>query len=133
MTLRFEWSSPAERRLIVEEALGLLERHGMRFGHGSALPALAEAGAQVDWEAGVARIPSSLVEEAVARCPREFVLGGATPEHDCAIRDGVPHFLNAGGPTVILDFRSGERRAATIRDTREATAVLDATPTASII
>jgi len=133
MTLRFEWSSPAERRLIVEEALGLLEGHGMRFGQGRSLQALAEAGAQVDWEAGVARIPSSLVKEAVARCPREFVLGGATPEHDCAISDGVPHFLNAGGPTVILDFRSGERRAATLSDMREATSVLDATPMASII
>jgi trimethylamine:corrinoid methyltransferase-like protein len=133
MTMRFEWSSPGERRLIVEEALGLLERHGMRFGHGDALRALAEAGAEVDREAGVARIPSALVEEAVARCPREFVLGGATPEHDCAIADGVPHFLNSGGATVILDFRSGERRAATVRDLREATAVLDVTPTASII
>jgi trimethylamine--corrinoid protein Co-methyltransferase len=133
MTLRFEWSSPRERRLIVEEALGLLERHGMRFGHGDPLRALAEAGAEVDRQAGVARIPSALVEETVARCPREFVLGGATPEHDCAISDGVPHFLNAGGPTVILDFRSGERRAATVRDAREATAILDVTPTASIL
>jgi trimethylamine--corrinoid protein Co-methyltransferase len=133
MTMRFEWSSQAERRLIVEEALGLLERRGMRFGHGDALRALAEAGAEVDREAGVARIPSALVEEAVARCPREFVLGGATPEHDCAITEGVPHFLNAGGPTVILDFRSGKRRAATVRDLREATAILDVTPTASIV
>ena len=133
MTLHVAWSSPQERRLITDEALGLLERHGMRFGQGDALRALAASGATVDWQQGVARIPTALVEEAVARCPHEFVLGGARPEDDCAIGEGPPRFLNSGGPTVILDHRSGERRSATVQDLREATAVLDATPAAGII
>ena len=133
MRTRIEWATVDERRLVVDEALGLLQRHGMRFGRGDALEALAEAGAHVDRETGVARIPSAIVEDALARCPREFVLGGAAPEHDCLIEDGVPHHLNSGNPTIILDHRTGERRAATVSDLREATSILDATPTASIV
>lgn len=132
MTMRCEWSTPEERRLIIDEAFGLLERHGMRFGHGDALRALAEAGATVDREAGVARLPAELVEQALAQCPREFVLGGATPEHDCHIMRGVPHYVNSGSPTTILDFRTWERRDATLHDLREATSVVDAIPSAGI-
>ena len=133
MKPRIEWTTPEQRRLIIDEALGLLERHGMRFGRGDGLEALARAGAHVDLETGVARIPSAIVEDALTRCPREFVLGGALPEHDCPIEDGVPHHLNSGNPTIILDHRTGERRAATVSDLREATSILDATPTASIV
>jgi trimethylamine--corrinoid protein Co-methyltransferase len=133
MRVRIEWSTADERRLVVEEALGLLERHGMRFGRSDALEVLAWAGAHVDRETGVARIPPALVEDALARCPREFVLGGAAPEYDCLIEDGRPHHLSSGSPTIILDHRAGERRAATVSDLREATSILDATPTASIV
>jgi len=133
MTWQIGWSTPQERRLIVDEALGLLERHGMRFGNGDALDALAGAGATVDREEGVARIPVELVERSLELCPREFVLGGATPEHDCHIVDGVPHYVNSGSPTIILDFRTGERREATTDDLREATSIIDVTPTASIV
>ena len=133
MRMNREWSTPEERRLIVDEALGLLERHGMRFGQSDALQALAASGATVDWQRGVARIPGELVERSLELCPREFVLGGATPEHDCHIVDGVPHHLNSGTTTTILDFRTGERRDATTRDLREATSILDDMSTASIL
>jgi len=105
----------------------------MRFGQGDALEALAGAGAQVDRETGVARLPSALVEDALARCPREFVLGGATPEHDCHITAGTPHHHSSGSPTIILDHRTGERRSATTDDLREATSILDVLPAADIV
>jgi len=130
---RVEFTSAEERRQIVDAAMELLEVVGMRFGAGDALEALGEAGATVDRQAGVAQIPRAMVERAVAQCPREIVLGGATPEDDCVLTEGVPHFLNSGTPTSILDFRTGERRDGVAADLREATTVLDATPSASII
>jgi trimethylamine--corrinoid protein Co-methyltransferase len=133
MRTQVELTSPEERDGIVDGALALLERVGMRFGPGDALDALAEAGAKVDRDSGVARIPREMVERAVAACPREIVLGGATPEDDCVLTEGVPHFLNSGTPTTILDFRTGERRESVADDLREATTVLDATPTVSIV
>jgi len=130
---RVEFTSAGERRQIVDAAMELLEVVGMRFGAGDALEALGEAGAKVERAAGVAHIPRELVERAIAQCPREIVLGGAAPEDDCVLEEGVPHFLNSGTPTTILDFRTGERREAVAADLREATTILDATPTASII
>jgi trimethylamine--corrinoid protein Co-methyltransferase len=129
----FELTSREERERIVDGAMDLLEHVGMRFGPGDALEALGEAGARVDRGKGVARIPREMVERAIAACPREIVLGGATPADDCLLTEGVPHFVNSGSPTNILDFRSGERRPSTAADLREATIVLDAMPTASIV
>jgi len=94
---------------------------------------LAKAGAHVDREQGVARIPPELVQRAIAACPREMTLGGLTPEDDCPLREDTPHFLNSGSPTKILDFRTGERRPSTSDDFREATIVVDAMPAASIV
>jgi trimethylamine--corrinoid protein Co-methyltransferase len=131
--LHVEWTSEEERRRIVDAAMGLLERPGMHFGTSDALEALGEAGARVDRATGVAQIPRDLIERALADCPREFVLGGATPADDCLLAEDVPHFLNSGSPTTILDFRTGERRASTARDLREATIILDAMPSASIL
>jgi trimethylamine---corrinoid protein Co-methyltransferase len=128
-----EWTTAQERDLIVDGALELLETLGMHFGPGDAFEALGEAGARVDRDTGVARLPRELVEHAIAQCPREIVLGGAAPDDDCVLTDGVPHFVNSGSPTSILDFRTGKRRASTSQDLREATTVLDAMPSVSIV
>ena len=133
MKTRVEFTSVDERERIVEAACGLLQRVGMRFGAGDALEALDGAGARVDREAGVARIPRELVEQAIALCPRELVLGGAGETDDCLLTEGVPHFMNSGSPTNILDFRTGRRRGSVAADLREATTVLDAMPTASVV
>ena len=133
MRTAVEWTSAAERARIIDAALGLLERVGMRFGRGDALVALAAAGARVDEAAGVARLPRALVQRTLAGCPREIVLGGATPADDCLLTPGVPHYVNSGSPTSILDVGSGERRAAVADDLRAATIVLDQMPSVSIL
>lgn len=132
MRPRVEWTTPGERQLIVDEALALLERVGMLFGPGDALQALADAGAAVEPKRGVARIPRELVEHALEGCPREFVLGGASPEDDCALGPGSSHFLNSGSPTFTLDPATGRRRPSTLRDLREGTMVLDAAASTDI-
>jgi trimethylamine--corrinoid protein Co-methyltransferase len=133
MKPHIEWTTAQERERIVDGALHLLETLGMHFGPSDCLETLSDAGAGVDRAAGVARIPRDLVARALASCPREIVLGGATPDDDCVLSEGVPHFLNSGSPTTILDFRTGERRTGTAQDLREATIVLDAMPSASIL
>jgi trimethylamine---corrinoid protein Co-methyltransferase len=133
MKTRVEFTSVEERERIIDGALTLLERVGMRFGEGDALVALEEAGAAVDRTAGVARVPRDLVLRSIAQCPREMVLGGATEDDDCLLTEGVPHFMNSGSPTNILDFRTGRRRDSVAADLREATLVLDVMPTASVV
>jgi trimethylamine--corrinoid protein Co-methyltransferase len=132
MRARIEWTTEEERERIVDAALGLLERVGMQFGEGDALTAVAEAGAEVDPERGVARLPRELVRETLAGCPRDIVLGGLAPEDDCLLTEGAPHFTNSGSPPETLDCETGLRRRSTMDDLREATMVLDAMPSTSI-
>ncbi len=133
MRVQVEWTTREERQRIVDGALALLEGVGMRYGEGDALKLLARAGAQVDAERGLARLPRELVLEALRGCPRDIVLGGATPADDCLLTEGEPHFVNSGSPTTILDHRTGVRRASTLEDLRQGTVVLDAIASTSIM
>ena len=127
------WTSPAERALIMDEACGLIERVGMRFGRCDALDALEEAGATVDREKGVARMSADLVRDTLAGCSRRVVLGGLAPDDDCVLDVGASHFCNSGATPSTLDMETGERRPSTTRDLVDATKVLDATGSADIV
>ena len=133
MRTRTTWLSKAETELIVDEAYGLLERMGMRFGPCATLDVLEAAGAVVDRAAGTARLPRELVEGALASCPRTVVLGGATPEDDCVLDGSDIHFLPSGAPTHVLDHETGEYRASTSDDLSKATLVCDAMPAVDIM
>jgi trimethylamine--corrinoid protein Co-methyltransferase len=132
MRAQVEWLSTAEKDLIIEEALGLLERMGMKFGACKALDTLAEAGATVDRETGVVKIPRALVERALKTCKREIVLGGATPADDCVL-DGEVHFSPSGTPNHTLDFETGEYRPSTHEDLRKASIVATAQSAVDIL
>jgi len=123
------WLSAAEKQNIVDGAFELLATVGMRFAGSAALPLLAERGAQVDAATGIARLPHELVAWAVAQCPRSFVMAGATPDDDVTLAEGQPpRFCPSGCVAKTLDFRTGERRASTLQDLRDCTAVMDALP-----
>jgi trimethylamine--corrinoid protein Co-methyltransferase len=126
MRLSAQWLGDEERELIIDEAYGLLERMGMRFGAGRALATLATAGADVDREAGVARLPRQLVAEALSRCPREVLLAGATPADDVLLDGARSHFVPSGAPTHVLDMETGDYRVSTLEDQRQSAVVADA-------
>ena len=133
MRPRVSWTTGDERRLIIDEAFALLESVGMRFGACDALESLAEAGARVDREAGVARLPRELVERALAGCPREVLLAGATPDLDVLLDGSAVHFVPSGTPTRTLDDETGLVRSSTTADLRRAVIVADAMPVVDIM
>ena len=97
MRARTVWLSASEKALIIEEALELLRRVGMRMTGSRSLDALAAAGAAVDAGSGVVRFPPEMVRAAAALCPREFTMAGATPELDVRIAEGEPsRFCSSG-------------------------------------
>jgi trimethylamine--corrinoid protein Co-methyltransferase len=128
------WLSGAEKTLVVDEALTLLERVGMRMKGARALEALAAAGADVDAATGMVRFPPALVREAVALCPRDVLMGGATPADDVLFADDEPsHFCSSGCGAFVLDDETGERRLSTLDDLCKATALLDAASEVDVI
>ncbi|HZL64887.1 MAG TPA: trimethylamine methyltransferase family protein, partial [Thermoleophilia bacterium] len=127
------WTSADERRLMIDQALELLEQVGMRFGTCESLERLADAGARVDCEAGVARLPRELVERALDGCPREVLLAGATEADDVLLDGSAVHFMPSGTPTKILDEETGLVRSSTSDDVRRAVIVADAMPVVDIL
>jgi trimethylamine--corrinoid protein Co-methyltransferase len=133
MRPQVSWTTATERSLLIDQALDLLENVGMRFGPSAALEMLAAAGAHVDRDAGVARLPRDLVERAVATCPREVLLAGATEADDVLLDGSAVHFLPSGTPTKILDEETGRVRSGTVEDVRRAVIVADAMPAVDVM
>ena len=129
MKARTTWLSQQEVGEITEAAVGLLADAGMRYSGSRVLPLLAERGAEVDEATGVARLPRELVAWALARCPRSFVMAGASPADDVVLGEGQPfRFAPSGCVAKTLDFRTGLRRPSTLQDLRECTGLLDELP-----
>jgi len=123
------WLTEDEKRLIVGEALEILATVGFRAAHSRVLPLLADAGAAVDLDSGLVHLPPELVRGALSRCPRSFLMAGASPEHDVVLGEGRPYrFTPSGCAAKTVDYVTGERRASTLEDVRLATALNDSLP-----
>ncbi len=132
MTVRVEWLTGAEREAVYAEALSILGTVGMKMKGAAVLSLLRDAGAQVD-AGGVVKFPAELVERAVAACPREVLMAGETAEADVLL-DGSRSFFNVSGCAAkTLDEASGKVRPSTLRDLRDGTVVLDATPELDVV
>jgi trimethylamine---corrinoid protein Co-methyltransferase len=123
------WLATEEKSLIAERAIDLLATVGMRFAGSKVLPLLAARGAEVDEATGIAKLPRDLVEWAIQKCPRSFVMAGATPADDVLLGEGESfRFAPSGCVAKTLDFRTGIRRPSTLQDLRECTALMDELP-----
>ena len=128
MDWRLTCLDSAERDLVIESAMTVLERVGMRMKGARALDALESRGASVDRETGIVRIPEAVVRAALDTLPDELFIAGATPAQDVVLdRRSGPVFNPAGCMAKTLDFRTGQVRPSMLEDLREGTLVMDAT------
>lgn len=102
--------------MIHEESLGILEDVGIRIYSEPALSLLRESGAAVDREHMVARMPKSMVEEAISRAPRGLRLFARNPEHDLLLDGGHVYMTFDGCGVQTVDIHSGDRRPARKQD-----------------
>lgn len=77
-------------------------------------------------------LPPSVVEDALARCPRQFALRGRNGQ-TVTLGDGALHWHNLGGASHIYEPHSGECRLATVQDVRDAIRLLDALESATTV
>jgi trimethylamine---corrinoid protein Co-methyltransferase len=94
---------------IHQEALGLLERRGMRVLSDRGRRVLAEAGARVDEATQVVRLDRGLVESALAKAPASVELVARNPAR--SVRMGGQHVTISpvAGPPNVLDAERGKR------------------------
>ena len=107
-------------------ALRELEYVGVKVGTARGRSLLAEAGARVDESARVARIPASLVDEALDRTAKHIVLCGRRPEQDADLDLEHVHICNDGNGPLAVDFETGERRISTAEDLAKSALVSNA-------
>ena len=108
-----------------EATLALLERTGVKYQSDKALDLLQKAGARVERESQLVRLPRQLVEETLALAPRTFVLGSRDGATDLDLSPGCTYGTTDGCGVQVVDWRTGERRASTKADLADVTRMQD--------
>jgi trimethylamine--corrinoid protein Co-methyltransferase len=105
---------------IIQAALLELEKVGVKIGTARGRQLLTAAGAHVEANTQVARIPSSLVEEALERTAKHIVLYGRSRSQDADLDLQHVHICNDGNGPLAIDFETGVRRPSTAADLAKA-------------
>lgn len=78
-------------------SMKVLEDVGIIIRMKAALQLLADTGASVDLETGIARIPTSLIEEGIKKAPQEITLYSRDHRHDADLMGGKTSLHPTGG------------------------------------
>lgn len=108
--------SPAEQSQIDQESRRILSEVGVKYHGQQALKLLKRNGAPVDESLQIARLPSPMVDEALAAAPKSFVLGARNPVYDYGLPSPTSRYCLDGTGSFVVDFVTGERRYGTVAD-----------------
>jgi trimethylamine--corrinoid protein Co-methyltransferase len=120
-----ELLSDDEIDAIHRGALFVLETTGMRIEHDRALQLFADNDCWVDFEEKRVRIPASLAEECLRRCPSSYAVKARDRDRDLMIGGDTLYFMQGMGMKHI-DLDTWETRPATADEHRDAMIVADA-------
>lgn len=120
-------------RLLSDEAINqvhqssmrLLEDVGVTIESREALDILREAGATINEEKRNARIPPSLIEEALKKTPHELVIYSRDGKHDLNLTVNNVHFDPGSAAISLLDYGENAPRTPTIKDVKDFAVVVD--------
>ncbi len=112
---------------VHQESLRILAEVGIKVTSHSVLAMLREHGATVDERSQVAKISERMVEEALSKAPKEFVMAARDKRWDLHMpaTDRV-YGVNDGQPTDVWDIDRQVKRKSTASDLVDLTLVCDA-------
>ncbi len=125
-TARFEVLSQAELARIDVASMTILSEIGVKVDYRRARELFRQAGAQVDEERQVVRIPEDVLRRAVAQAPASFTLHGSDATFQVEVGGGQTCFAGLGTPTHILDIESGQRREVLLADVERHLQIINA-------
>jgi len=99
-----------------DAAFEVLEKSGMAVYSQTAFDAFKSAGAEVDEESRIVRLPRSLVEDAIASNPSSITLYSRDGKCDVVLEKNRVHYGTGGTAIYVLDPDTGERRPSTTED-----------------
>ncbi len=101
---------------ILAEAFQVLADPGVRVHNDDGLRLLAEAGAKVDLASQIARIPDSVVREALRTVPGEFYLYDLSGHPAVHYGGDDVHFDPGSAAVTVMDRKTGEQRTPVTDD-----------------
>ncbi len=117
--------SDSEVESIHQASLQILEETGCKFESIKALKLLQKNGCTIDFERNLAKIPSTLVEECVRRCPSSFLVKSRDPKDNLMIGANRLYFMSSLGAR-LSDEKTGNVRVPTLEENNEAVRISDA-------
>jgi trimethylamine--corrinoid protein Co-methyltransferase len=111
---------------IHSSSLDILSHVGIQIHHDATLKGLGRAGALVDHEKHLVKMPSDLVEGCIKKFSKSHVLAGRTSENDIRIEAGKTYTRCASGSPYLIDIETRKRRNATSGDVKDFTRLQDA-------
>jgi trimethylamine--corrinoid protein Co-methyltransferase len=124
--LKISILSDEEIKGINQTALNILEEVGFNMPSVKALTIFADAGATVDFDKQLVKLPGQLVIDSLKTAPRQYTLHGRRPELDAKIGSGEgTYFYCSGEAPRIVDMKTGERRLSIKRDIEQMAQIAD--------
>jgi trimethylamine--corrinoid protein Co-methyltransferase len=105
--------------------LEILEKTGLYIETDEALDVFDGAGAEVDREGKIVKMPPYLVEDAIRSAPSNILLAGRDPKHDKVLEADRVHFTNFSEGIEVVDPFTGERRTPVKADLADAAKLVD--------
>ena len=133
MKLGLNFLSGDEKRRIHRDSIKILSQVGVKFLSNKALKILEKNGANVDYDTRIAKMPEEMINEALERAPKSFVLGARNPEFNFAMPSSFTSYTLDGAATFALDFNTGERRNAITQDLIDSLRIFEEMPLAHVV
>ena len=133
MRTQCSFLSESEKQKIHEDTLEILSEVGVKFQSQKALKLLSAAGAAVDRESMIARIPPALVDQALMKAPKSFTLGARNPAFDFKMPSAWTGYTLDGAATFAVDFETGARRPAVTKDLAASLKIFEDLPLGAVV
>lgn len=126
--VRFQILSESDLDKIHWGTLHILEKTGVQVDSAACRKLLRDNGCEVDEKTKIAKIPSHLVEEALARKKTSITLAARNPKYDMRLDMEHSYMTANGNGAVTVDFETGERRPSTKADVASSSKIIDYLP-----
>jgi len=130
------FSTKNKREVLSQEQLDLLKAGtyrilqdiGVKFPSKIALKLFSDHGADVDWDTQIVKLKPDLVDKALKKAPRSFILGGREERFDLLL-DGNHSYLSTDGcGTRVIDPETRQERSSRKEDVARMARICDALP-----
>ena len=124
---KLKFLDKSEEEMIHEQSIECLETIGVKIKSERVLKMLGDAGANIDAKSMVAKIPESMVKEALKTTPKEITLYARNPKQNLKIPvSSFPYTATTGLGVYIVDLKTGKPRSSTRKDIADFIKVADA-------